>query len=85
MKTVSILLVMFLLTLGQNLNAQNFDFRNTKWGMDSSQVKLAETARYAYSKGNSLFFDGKLGNMEQGSYTSLRWMDTCIRHIMCCL
>jgi hypothetical protein len=64
MKTVSLFAAIFLFFASQGIFAQNFDFRNTRWGMDSSQVKRSESAHYLYSRSNSLFYDGKLSNME---------------------
>ena len=64
MKSVSIIIVVFMLAISQNLNAQSFDFRNTKWGMDTIQVKKSETARFIYSNSNSLNYSGKLSNLD---------------------
>jgi hypothetical protein len=64
MKTVSIVIAGVLFALCQDLAAQTFDFRNTTWGMDSLQVKKAETARYISSNTNSITYTGRLNDLD---------------------
>jgi len=64
MRSVSAFLVIFMLTLSQYVSGQSFSFRSTKWGMDSNQVKNIESSSFLYSKGNSLYYSGKLSNLD---------------------
>jgi hypothetical protein len=64
MKPVATIIAISIIAVSQNLTAQSFNFRNTKWGMDTMQVKNAEAATFLYSKGNSLVYSGKLSNLE---------------------
>jgi hypothetical protein len=63
MKTrVFIAICMF--ATSQFLGAQNFDFRNATWGMDSSQVKQSEKAKYVDSKNSRIIYTVKLDNLD---------------------
>ena len=64
MKTLIINTALFILVFSSGLMSQDFDFRNTSWGMDSIQVKKAETTKLVFSKKNSLVYNGKLGELE---------------------
>ena len=64
MKTNSFIASIVLLVISTGLNAQNFDFRNTKWGMDSLAVKKAEVSTLQFSKKKSLVYNGKLGDID---------------------
>ncbi len=64
MKTLTFYFAIIIITISNNLNAQNFDFRNTKWGMDSVQVKKAEASKLIFSKKNNLIYSGKLGELD---------------------
>ena len=52
------------LVISTGLQAQNFDFRYTKWGMDTLQVKKAEVSHLTFSKKYSLIYNGKLGDLD---------------------
>jgi len=64
MKTQILLTVIIVSVISTGSMAQNFDFRNTKWGMDTLQVKRAEISKLAFSKNNSLVYNGKLGDLD---------------------
>jgi len=64
MKSHPYLTAFFILALGHGLHAQNFDFRNTKWGMDTTLVKKSEKSKPAFSKKNNLVFNVKLGELD---------------------
>jgi hypothetical protein len=64
MKSKIFLVVIFLFPLLNSLTAQNFDFRKTKWGMDTLQVKKAEISKLIYSKKKTLVYMGKIGDMD---------------------
>ena len=64
MRTKNLLLLLFVLLICNSLSAQNFDFRNTKWGMDSTQVKNAETSKLISSKKGTLMYSGKMGDLD---------------------
>lgn len=63
MKTLTFLLI-FIMAICYSLNAQNSDFRDTKWGMDTIQVKKVEVAKLYQSKKNSLLYNGKLYDLD---------------------
>lgn len=52
------------LTMTSRLSAQNYDFRKTRWGMDTTQVKKVETSKLMYSKQNTLVYKGHLSDWE---------------------
>jgi hypothetical protein len=62
MKTLSLIFVTIMFAVSNNLTAQNLDFRNTTWGMDSNQVKKNEKSKLINSNSNSLIFNGKLAD-----------------------
>ena len=64
MKTLASLVLLTVLAVSNKAFAQNFDFRNTTWGMDSTQVKKAEKAIYAFSRKNTLIYNTKLGDLD---------------------
>ncbi len=64
MKTGKILLILIVSVFCTTATAQNFDFRNTKWGMDSLQVKKAEVSKLQSSKKGILVYLGKLGDLD---------------------
>ncbi|NVN95442.1 MAG: hypothetical protein HXX18_09195 [Bacteroidetes bacterium] len=65
MKLKNLLLIVLTSSLlFSNLSAQNFDFRSTKWGMDSLQVRKSEKTKFVYSKKNTLVYAGKIADME---------------------
>jgi hypothetical protein len=64
MNPLTVFISVLTLVFTQELTAQDFTFRNSKWGMDTIQVKNAETALLLYSKGNSLVYNGKLSNLD---------------------
>jgi len=65
MKSFILILSIFLLTENNNLIGQNFDFRNTQWGMDSLQVKKIEKSKKInISKKLAFLFDGKLADLD---------------------
>ncbi len=55
---------MLLLSISMTLSAQNYDFRNVTWGMDTIQVRNSETSQFLYSKNSSLIFQGKLSDFD---------------------
>ncbi len=64
MKTKIFLFASFFLLIGNLLMAQNFDFRNVKWGADSTQIAKSETGKMAASPNNSMQLKGKLGDWD---------------------
>jgi hypothetical protein len=64
MKTQKFLVAIIALVICNTVLAQEYDFRATKWGWDSLQVKKAEPAALVSSQNNSLQYDGKLGNWD---------------------
>lgn len=58
------LFAIIVLVINHSLSAQNYDFRNSKWGMDSVQVKKTEESTLIQSKKNRLMYKGKLGDLE---------------------
>ncbi|MEI7725882.1 MAG: hypothetical protein WCK09_12305 [Bacteroidota bacterium] len=64
MKTRFLFIAICMFASSQYLCAQNFDFRNVTWGMDSSHVKQAEKAKYIDSKNNRIVYSVKLDNQD---------------------
>jgi len=57
-------LIILIVAISYSLTAQNADFRNVKWGMDSLQVKKVEVAKFVQSKRNFLVYEGTLGTLD---------------------
>jgi hypothetical protein len=68
MKSQIYFIAVFMLAINNILTAQSFDFRKTKWDMDSTQVKKAEKSMLVLSKENYLVYDGKLGDWNTRIY-----------------
>jgi len=64
MKTVKYLLVFSLITACNLGNAQSFEFRNSKWGINSTQVQKNETSKLLHSQKDQLVYDGKLNDWD---------------------
>ena len=64
MKYLSLFLILFLFAGSSSVSGQNYNFRKTTWGMDSAQVRSAESSRFVSSKKQQLLYTGKLGDWE---------------------
>jgi len=64
MKTKIFYVAIFIFVVCNSITAQNFDFRNTKWGMDSTQVKKSEMSKLVFAKKNTIVYNGKLGEFD---------------------
>jgi hypothetical protein len=61
----TILIFMLTATIGCSaVFGQNYDFRKTRWGMNMTQVKNAESSKLITSKKNQLIYSGKLSDWE---------------------
>jgi hypothetical protein len=68
MKSQIFFIAVLMLAISNILTAQSFDFRKSKWDMDSTQVKKAEKSMFVVSKENYLVYDGKLGDWDTRIY-----------------
>jgi hypothetical protein len=64
MKTLKYLLVFSLITTCNLGFAQNFEFRNSKWGIDSISVKKNEKSKLLHSQKGRLVYNGKLNDWD---------------------
>jgi len=64
MKTVAFFLSVSLITLSNLSMAQSFEFRNSKWGVDSIQVKKIEKSKLLHSQKGRLVYNGKLNDWD---------------------
>ncbi|MEI6764886.1 MAG: hypothetical protein WCM76_04540 [Bacteroidota bacterium] len=64
MKSKSVYFALLLFVISNSLMSQTFDFRNTKWGMDTTMVKKAEASKLVIVKKNHFVYKGKLNDWD---------------------